>query len=261
MGACTGQKSLIQALVAQEKRHVHAGAAVERHLVLIELRAVNGAVQQLGFGQIAGFHGGHATLALEPLEHQAGDVNRVGGWRVVHRLVACHRLVVKRAGAGGQGVAQQVVTHHHQRQPGGAQVLLRAAKCQAQFGPVHRARGHMGRKVNHQRCVTAQGLEVGQGVVLHAIDRLVRANMHIFGITAQLPTGGVGQAGVAGGGIAGGGVNGAVTARLLQRLLAPTAGDDKVCCSALRQVQRNDGVFSQATALHEQNLKVIRHRQ
>ena len=158
-------------------------------------------------------------------------------------------------------MAQQVVTHHHQRQPGGAQVFLCAAKCQAQFGPVHRARGHMGRKVNHQRCVTAQGLEVGQGLVFDAIDRLVRANMHIFGITAQLPTGGVGQAGVAGGGIAGGGVNGAVTARLLQRLLAPTAGDDKVCGSALRQVQRHDGVFSQTTALHEQNLKVIRHRQ
>src|SRR3990167_2862343 len=52
-------------LVAQEKRHVHARAAVSGHLVDVQLRLVDEVVEQGGFGQIALLHGRHtAELTL-----------------------------------------------------------------------------------------------------------------------------------------------------------------------------------------------------
>src|SRR5450830_1391650 len=72
----TGQEGVVQRLVAQPERHVHARAAFGGHRVGVELRLVDEPVQQIGLGLVARLHGGHAAqagfgLALEPLEGQA----------------------------------------------------------------------------------------------------------------------------------------------------------------------------------------------
>jgi len=45
------------------------------------------------------------------------------------------------------------------------------------------------------------------------------------------------------------------------RLLAPAAGHHKIDHAGTRQVERNDGVFGQATTLHEEDLEMRRHGQ
>src|SRR5450830_199736 len=261
-----GQEVVVQRLVAQAERHVHARTAFRGHRVGVELRLVDEAVQQIGLGLVARLHGGHAAqagfgLALEPLEGQAGDVDAVGGRRVVHRLVVGHQLVVERAGAGLERMAQQVFAHHHQGQAGGADVLLCAAKGHAHAAPVDRARGHVRREIDHQGGIAAQGLQVGQLLKLHAMDGLVAAQVHIAGCLAELPAGRGRQAGVSVGLVAGGNVHFAVLACLFLAFVAPGAGHHKISRFAARQVQRNDGVLGQATTLHEQDLEVRRHRQ
>jgi hypothetical protein len=262
------QKRVVECLVAQEERHIHARAAVCSHAVLVQAGGVEGAVQQLGLGNIALLDGFDAALALEPLEDQPGHVDGVGRRRVVHGAVLRDQLVVEGAGAVRHGVAQQVVTHHHDGQPGRAQVLLGTAEGQAHLVPFHGARGHVGRKVDHQLGVATQRLQVGQGVVFEPVDGLVGTQVHVAGASAQLPAARGGNAGVAVVLVACGDVHVAVAACFLLRFVAPAAGDHKVgrCSLALtgaarRQVQRNDGVFGQATALHEQDFVVGRYRQ
>ena len=61
--------------------------------------------------------------------------------------------------------------------------------------------------------------------------------------------------------VAGRDMHGGVLARFLGRLLAPAAGDHDIHLAPARQVQRHDGVFSQPTALHEQDAKLGWHRE
>ena len=119
----------------------------------------------------------------------------------------------------------------------------------------------MRRKIKHQRCIAAQCFQIRQLVVLNPVDGLVRANVHIGALAAELPAGGVCQRGKARGLGIGRFMRGAVFGRLCVRFLAPAAGDDKVCRGTARQVQRHDGVFSQATTLHEQQLEMGWHGQ
>lgn len=68
-------------------------------------------------------------LVFQPLEHQACDVNAVSWWRVVHRLVVCHQLVVEGAWAVWQGVADQVFSHDDQGQACRAEILCAPPKA------------------------------------------------------------------------------------------------------------------------------------
>ena len=238
------------------------------HRVEVQARAVNGHVQGLRLGDVLRLNGGNTALARQPIKHQTGHVNSVRGGRVVHGAVGGHGLVIEGAGANGQRVAQQVFAHHYQRQSSGPKVFLRAAKGQAHAAPVHRARGNLRRKIDHQRGVRAQSFEVGQGVEFHAVDGFVAANVDVAGAWPYLPSGGVGNVGKATGLATGGNVGAAVFAGFLPGFLAPTAGQHKVGLARLArrgaqgaQVERHDGVLGQATALHEQNLEVCGHRQ
>ena len=92
---------------------------------------------------------------------------------------------------------------------------------------------------------------------LHAVDGLVGAQVHVAGVCAELPVSGSGQTGMSVGLATCGDVDGAVFAGFLLRLFTPTTSDDKVNLFAARQVEWHDGVFSQATTLHEQDVKVF----
>ena len=120
----------------------------------------------------------------------------------------------------------------------------------------------MRRKIDHQRGIAAQRLQIGQLVEFDAIDGFIAADVQIARPAADLPCGRIGQ-----------GREttifprcdhvrfGRVFARFLLRLLAPAAGHHKIDGPSARQIHWHDGVFSQAAALHEQNLEIGRHRQ
>ena len=223
-------------------------------------------VEKLGLGFVAHFHGGHAAqgtfgLALEPLKGQARHVDAPGRWRVEHGLVVGHGLVVEGRGADLQRMAQQVIAHNHNGQARRANVLLCAAKGQAHAAPVQRAGGDVGRKIDHQRGIAAQRLQVGQLLKLHAMNGFVAAQVHVLRILAQRPAGGIGHAGEVGCSAAGSQAVAGVLARFFVRFLAPAACHHKIDRTALGQVQRHDGVLGQATTLHEQDVKVTGHGQ
>ena len=261
------QKGVVARLIAQEEGDIHARAAVLGHLVHVKARLIDIVVEQIGLGDIARLHGGHASqrafcLLLEPFERQACHVNAPGRGRVVHAAVVGHGLVIKGAGADGQGVAQQVFAHDDDGQACRANVLLRAAKGQAHAAPVDGARCDVRGKVDDQWRIRAQRFQVGQLLKLHAVNRFVAADVHVACAAAQVPAAGCGDRGVV-----------AVLARgnhigfagvldgFLGRLLAPAAGHHKIGHAGARKVHGHDGVFSQTAALHEQNLEMGGHGQ
>ena len=137
-----------------------------------------------------------------------------------------------------------------------------AAERDPHARPVHTARGHVGREVDDQRCIATQALEIRQFMKLHPVDGFIAAQVYIAGALAQLPRRGCGQGGEPG--LLSRGRNArfrCVLERFFLRLLAPAARHHKVHRRCAREIQRNDGVFRQATTLHEQDLEIGRHRQ
>ena len=116
-------------------------------------------------------------------------------------------------------------------------------------------------KIHHQRGVTPQGFQVGQFVKLHAVDGFVAADVHIATVRTDLPRGGGRQAGEPVGLGRSGHACNTVFTGFFVRLLTPAARQHKIHGPALRQVERHDGILSQAAALHEQNLEMGGHRQ
>jgi len=93
------------------------------------------------------------------------------------------------------------------------------------------------------------------------MDGLVAADVHIGRIITELPTAVGGQRGVMVALVAGGDVDIAILAGFLGGLLRPRSGDHVVSALATGEVHRQDGVFSDRTALHEQHLEVSRDRE
>ena len=188
--AGAGEESFVQRLVGQEKRHVHARACFRRDPVGIKAaRVIQRPVDQAGLLVGQAVHGGHAALGLEPLEHQPGEVDRIGGRCVEHGIVLGHGSVIERRRADGQGAPQQIVAHKDQGEAGRADVFLGTGKGQAHALPGDGAGEDMRGAIHHQRRVAAQGGQVGQLVHFHTVDGLVGADMHIGGAGAQLPGG------------------------------------------------------------------------
>src|SRR5690606_8341197 len=108
--------------------------------------------------------------------------------------------------------------------------------------------------------IAAQRLQVGQLVEFDAVDGLVAADVQVARADAGRPAGRVGQGGEAARLARGGDVDlGGVLARFLLRLLAPAAGNDEIDPGRAREVERHDGVFRQAAALHEEDLEFGRN--
>eukprot|EP00042_Codosiga_hollandica_P000646 m.924019 g.924019 ORF g.924019 m.924019 type:complete len:468 (+) comp116546_c0_seq1:367-1770(+) len=257
-GLGLGKEALVELLVLQEEGHVHARAAVGIHAVLVEARRIQCRVEQAGFVDVALLDGRQATLAgvfqaLDPLEDQTSDVDREGRRRVVHGLRGRHGLVVEGRRADVQRVAEQVFAHEHQRQACGADVLLRTAEGQADAAPIDGARQQMGRAVDDQWYVTANARQI---VELDAVDGLVRADVDVGSVIAQLPfTRNLAAVALCGD------LDIGIAARLGRALTRPGAGDDDIDLAAAAQVQRHDGVFTQPATLHEQDAEVARHCQ
>ncbi|MCY1378711.1 hypothetical protein D9M69_663690 [compost metagenome] len=109
--ARAGQEGLVASLVGQEERHVHARTAVGVDAVGVEVGAVDEVVQQRGLLDVALLHGGDAGefafgLLQQPLEREPRHVDTPGRWGVVHGMVVGHGLVVERARANLERVAQ-----------------------------------------------------------------------------------------------------------------------------------------------------------
>src|SRR5258706_312929 len=79
----TLEERAIERLVGQLERHVHQRAVGARDRAVVERGAVEVVVDQCRLGAVVGFHRAEAALRLEPLQRQPGDVDRVGGRRVV----------------------------------------------------------------------------------------------------------------------------------------------------------------------------------
>src|SRR5476649_2125324 len=73
-----GQECFILILVLQVEGNVHARAAGFRYAGLVKIAGVERVVQQPGLGDGALLHLGHSALLLQPLEHQAGDIDAIG---------------------------------------------------------------------------------------------------------------------------------------------------------------------------------------
>ena len=122
--------------------------------------------------------------AFSQSKHQAGEVDRVGRRRVDHRVVGrLHACSRRRCGVIGSAPPSRSSRTMTMRQPGRADVLLRAGVDQAVARDVDRPRQDVRRHVGDQRHVAG----VGRPVVLDAADRLVRADVDVGGVGVELP--------------------------------------------------------------------------
>jgi len=85
-------------------------------------------------------------------------------------------------------MAEQILAHDHDGQPGRSDVLLRAGKDHAVFRDVDHARQDVRRHVGHDRHVAG----IRHEVKLDAVDGFVGADVQIGRILAQLPAAGGG---------------------------------------------------------------------
>ncbi len=177
---------------------------------------------------------GGFILALDPLEHQAGQVDGVGRRGVVHGLVVGHDFVVKGGGRDRQGMAQQIFTNDDQRQACRPDVFLGTGVSQAHARPIDRARCDVRGAVDHQRRIAAQRFQIRQLVQLDAVDGLVAAHVHVSRVAAELPRSRIGHRGVAIGLVTGNDVHQPVLAGFLLRLDRPGAGHHIVHVAAPR---------------------------
>ena len=136
------EEGVVERLVAQLERHVHAASGRRlRHRVACRSALRRGSRRAAAaLAMLCASIAARPPCALQPLEHQAGDVDRVGRRRVEHRVVVGLLLVVEGRRRDRQRLADQVVAHDHDREAGRADVLLRAAVDQAVAAHVDRPR-------------------------------------------------------------------------------------------------------------------------
>ncbi|MNS78805.1 hypothetical protein D3C72_1124360 [compost metagenome] len=115
-----------------------------RHPATVEVRAVDGRVQQFGLGLIAFVHLYQAALLFQPFEHQAGQVPGKGRRRVEHGIVFGQHGVIEDGRDFATRFAQQIFTYDHQGQAGRPNVFLRTGVNYAETADVQRTRQNGG---------------------------------------------------------------------------------------------------------------------
>ena len=126
--AAPSQERLVELGVRQRERHVHPGAARRWPPDCCRSRSRSMAPYSIAaLARLRSRHRREAALALDPLEHQAGDVPGERRRRVEHRAVVRHRLAVEhrrrvRARACPSRSSRTITTHEAR----GPDVLLRA---------------------------------------------------------------------------------------------------------------------------------------
>ena len=254
-----GQELLVQGLVFQLERHVHAGAAGRVHLVAVEAGVVEVAVEEVGLRLVARLHRLQPALFFEPLEHQAGQIPGVGGGSVEHGVVLGGELVVKDRGHVGSRLVQQVVPHYGDGQTRRAYVLLGTGVEDAEAAHVDGTGEDGGGEIRHQGHI-AGGRDVEH---LYAIYGFVRAVVHIGRIGAKRR----GRQQVAYPLLVLRhpleGLDVPVFLGLIHGALGPDAGHQviRLLVGATQQVHGHGRELAATAAVHEEHLVVVRYRQ
>ena len=89
------QEHVIQVVVRQLERHVHARTVSFGDIVTVEIALVDHAVQQFSFLLIDLVHLRHAAFLLQPFEDQAGEVPGERWWSVEHGIVVVQDGVIQ----------------------------------------------------------------------------------------------------------------------------------------------------------------------
>src|SRR5688572_1986268 len=169
------QELLVQGGIGERERHVHARAVLFGDGVREEPGGVEKIVKQPGLRDVLLLHRRQAALLLEPFEHQAGDVQRIGGGRIEHGICVRLQLVVHDARRALGRAAEQVLAHDDEGEAGRPGVLLRTGVDQREFRYVHGP----GQKVRRHIRYQGNGAVGGNRVKLDSADRLVRAVMDV----------------------------------------------------------------------------------
>ena len=247
----------VQLVIAGAEGDVHVAAGSLFRNRLVEVLAVEVVIQQGGTLLRALLHGPYAAHLLDPLEHEAEDVDAVCGGRVVHGFLVGHGLPVQHDRIFFQRVAaQQILTHDHDRNTRGAHVLLRARVDHAVFGNVHRLRQDVGRHIRHQRHADRR---LGVVLVLGAVDGVVGADVEVIRVRTDIQLslrrhaveiallGGEGNVDVA------------ELDGFLVGIIGEVAGDCIVRLAGLHQVHRDGRELRRCAALQEQDLVILRN--
>ncbi len=247
------EELFVQRGILEREGHVHARTVLLAHRVGVEARRIDAVVEHFRLGDVLLFHGCQAALLLEPLEHQASDVDAIGRRRVVHRVVVGVGLVVEHGLRRGNALADQVVANDDDGQPGRTDVLLRAGVDQAVLADIDGLRQDVRRHVAHQRHVPG----VRRPVEFDAADGLVAGVMHVGGFLVELPVllrRRIGEFAVL---AAGDDIDLAEGLGRLDGLLRPLAGMHVVGTGlAGQQVHRDHLELQRGAALQEQHLVV-----
>src|ERR1700752_2480583 len=132
------EERIVELCIRKSERHVHPGAVFPRHRIPVEAARIEEVVQQRSLFHISLFKLRDAALLLHPLEHQPGNVDRIGGWCVEHRIGLGLPLVIHDRRRALRRVAQQVLAHDDDGEPCRPDVFLRAGVDQAELRDVKR---------------------------------------------------------------------------------------------------------------------------
>ena len=80
------EEGLVERLVAQLERHVHARTILFADEAPIERRLVEIIVDERGLGDVHALNRGDATLRDQPFEYESRNIDRVRRRRVDHRI-------------------------------------------------------------------------------------------------------------------------------------------------------------------------------
>ena len=240
--------------VAGDEGDVHHGTVFFVDAVAEQLGGIEIIVKQLRLGGVALLHFFKAAEALDPFQNELADVDGVAGRGVEQgtgsRLL---RVVDDRRGHVAR-VAEQVFAHDEHGETGRADVLLRAAVDETEFGHVHRLGQEAGGHVGKQRHVAG----VGDVVIGRAVNGVVEADVNVIGFGVKIlafQLGDVRERILFG---AGDHAHVTVFGRFFVSLGGKLAGENVIGLFVLvHEVQRDAGELRRGAALQEQNLVIV----
>ncbi len=202
-------------------------------------------------------HDRQPALANDPAQHQPGDIQREGRWRVEAALLHGLHLVAERRGQAATRWPEQILANDHQAQSGYAEVLLRAGVDEPEALDGNRSREEVRRHVRYQR-----HRQFGEVRHLQAVAGFVAGDMAIAGVRVASPSCDGRQSREATGCATGDDVHRRVSARLADRLVRPVAAFQVIGrLPRFQQVERQQTELRRGATLHEQHPVVVRNRQ
>ncbi len=251
------EEGLVEIRVCEREWDVHPRPGILRNRILVEGRAIDRRVELARLLLVELAHRVQSTLALEPLQNEPRDVPGIRRRRVHHGAVLRHRGEVEDRRRARTRASDQILAHDDEREPGRADVLLRAGINDPELRYVDRTRKDRRGHVRDERYV----LHIGHEVILDAADRLVGRVMHVRRIRRQLPVRNRRNRRIRRTRIRGD-VHLREALRLADRLLRPRPGIHEIDDALRRrQIQRNARELCGRTALQEQHLVVARNRE